>query len=67
MTSTQTFRVATADGEQVTPEIAPTPTATPVTRGDDSDDGADHHDADRLTLRPVSPASRRAGETLPPV
>ena len=31
MTSTQTFRVATVDGEQVTPEIAPTPTATPVT------------------------------------
>ena len=33
MTSTQTFRVATADGEQVTPEISPTPTATPVDRG----------------------------------
>jgi copper transport protein len=31
MTSTQTFRVATADGEQVTPEISPTPTVPPVT------------------------------------
>jgi len=31
MTSTQTFRVATAEGEQVTPEIEPTPTDAPVT------------------------------------
>ena len=31
MTSTQTFRVATADGEDVTPEISPTPTVAPVT------------------------------------
>jgi copper transport protein len=31
MTSQQTFRVADADGEQVTPDIAPTPTDTPVT------------------------------------
>jgi hypothetical protein len=31
MTSSQTFNVATADGEQVTPGIDPTPTAAPVT------------------------------------
>ncbi len=31
MTSSQTFNVATADGEQVTPGIEPTPTAAPVT------------------------------------
>ena len=31
MTSTQTFRVATEDGEDVTPEISPTPTVPPVT------------------------------------
>ncbi len=31
MTSRQTFRVATADGEQVTPDITPPPTASPIT------------------------------------
>jgi copper transport protein len=31
ISSQQTFRVASADGEQVTPDIDPTPTAAPVT------------------------------------